>query len=73
VKQTQLRAWLKVNQARSGKTLADNHWVSGWFITDLLCVTFLIVMITYTAVAPAAVTLEISRGMGSIRLEQSEE
>ena len=28
-------------------TPADHRWVSGWFITDPLCVTFLIVMALY--------------------------
>ncbi len=26
---------------------ADHRWVSGWFITDPLCMTFLVVMILY--------------------------
>jgi uncharacterized RDD family membrane protein YckC len=28
-------------------TPADHRWVSGWFITDPLCITFLIVMALY--------------------------
>lgn len=49
-------------------TPADHRWASGWFITDPLCITFLIIMIAYFILLEGFIGMTLGKMMLRIRV-----